>query len=191
MSKYITGRFSGRDNVTALPVWDQNVAGRESESGSGSLRNGGVVTAVFSCGVGYSPFVLVRLKVSFIKFQSLSPCQTHVTASDRPDAVWKRQRPLAMQCLTDLSAACLYALTTSSEQKTRTNPPALWQQHCFFLQQYSTLRLRLIYRVKWRHRIYGHDAIAKWFQWIHWPQNLGKDTKFITPRHMQMELYWM
>jgi len=41
MSKYITGRFSGRDNVTALPVWDQNVAGRESESGSGSLRNGG------------------------------------------------------------------------------------------------------------------------------------------------------
>jgi len=23
------------------------------------------------------------------------------------------------------------------------------------------------------------------------PQNLGKDTKFITPRQMQTELYWM
>jgi len=23
------------------------------------------------------------------------------------------------------------------------------------------------------------------------PKNLGKDTKFVTPRQMQMELYWM
>jgi len=23
------------------------------------------------------------------------------------------------------------------------------------------------------------------------PQNLGKDTKFITPRQIQMELYWV
>jgi len=30
-----------------------------------------------------------------------------------------------------------------------------------------------------------------WFQSIPWPQNLGKDTKFITPRQMQMELYWV
>jgi len=47
------------------------------------------------------------------------------------------------------------------------------------------------WRPSWNLALPATFSPWKWFQWIPWPQNLDKDTKFITPRQMQMQLYWV